>query len=167
MQAWYAVQSKVRQESVAAENLTRQQYDVYLPLIQSPKRRRGRWRDVIEPLFPSYFFVQLDLQRQNTSPIRSTRGVTGLVRFGNEAPQPVPNGLIERLKATETDSDGIIRPQPVFEPGDRVEIASGPLTGLQAVFLSSSGEERANLLLELLGRSNRVVLSRHHLVPAS
>ena len=164
MEAWYAVHSKARQEALAAEHLTRQDYHVYLPLTRSAKRTRGRWSDVIEPLFPGYLFVRLDLQRQNSAPIRSTRGVAAMVRFAGKTP-PVPEALIDRLKACETDRDGAIRQAPAFKSGDHVKIVSGPLAGLEAIFLSSSGEERALLLLELLGRSNRLTLSRHQLVP--
>jgi transcriptional antiterminator RfaH len=166
MEAWYAVHAKARQERLAVEHLTRQHYQVYLPLIRSPKRRRGKWRDVVEPLFPGYLFIRLDLQLHNTAPIRSTCGVTGLVRFGGE-PLPVPTELIERLLGAETDSQGTIRAEHLFQPGDRVEIAAGPLAGLTAIFLAPSGQERAHLLLELLGRANRVVVSQHHLVPVT
>jgi transcriptional antiterminator RfaH len=165
MEAWYAVHAKARQERVAAEHLTRQHYRVYLPLLRSPKRTRGRWRDAIEPLFPGYLFVYLDLRLHNTAPIRSTQGVTGLVRFGGQ-PRPVPADLVDRLLTAETDPEGTILQEHLFRTGDRVEIASGPLAGLKGIFLATSGQERAHLLLDLLGRSNRVVVSRHQLVRA-
>jgi transcriptional antiterminator RfaH len=165
MEAWYAVHAKARQERLAAEHLTRQHYRVYLPLLRSPKRRRGLWRDAIEPLFPGYLFIRLNLRLHNTAPIRSTHGVTGLVRFGGE-PRPVPEELVERLLTAETDPEGTILQEHLFQSGDRVEIASGPLAGLKAVFLAASGQERAHLLLDLLGRNNRVVVSRHQLVRA-
>jgi transcriptional antiterminator RfaH len=166
MEAWYAVHTKGRQERFAAEHLTRQQYENFLPLICSPKRRRGRWCEVIEPLFPGYLFVRMDLLRQNAAPIRSTRGVIGMVRFGATMP-PVPAALIDPLLAAKTDRDGVIRQTQMFEPGERVRIVSGALAGLEAIFVSLSGQERAQLLLELLGRTNRVVVSPHQLARTS
>jgi transcriptional antiterminator RfaH len=166
MEAWYVVHAKTRQERLAAEHLTRQHYHVYLPLLRTPKRRRDHWRDVIEPLFPGYLFIRVDLHLQNTAPIRSTHGVLGLVRFGGE-PKPVPIDLVEYLLAAETDPEGTIRQEHLFQSGDRVEIASGPLAGLKGIFLAASGQERAHLLLDLLGRSNRVVVSQHQLLPVS
>jgi len=165
MAAWYVLHTKARQERIAAQHLARQDFEVYTPLIRLPKRRRRRWCEVIEPLFPGYLFVHLDFKRQNTAAIRSTRGVIGLVRFGNE-PQSLPNRLVEHLMAAQTDREGAISQEHPFNSGDRVEIVSGPLAGLQAVFLAASGEERAQLLLDLLGRGNRVMVSRHHLIPA-
>jgi transcriptional antiterminator RfaH len=166
MEAWYAVHTKARQERVAAEHLGRQRYDVYLPLVRSPKRHRGRWCDVVEPLFPGYLFVRLDLHIHNAAPIRSTVGVVGLVRFGGE-PKPVPSKIMEPLLTAERDPDGAIRQEHLFQAGDRVAIASGPLAGLNGIFLAASGAERAHLLLEMLGRSNRIVVSKHQLVPAA
>jgi len=165
MEAWYAVHTRARQERVAVEHLNRQGYETYLPLIHSPKRLRGRWCEVIEPLFPRYLFIRLDVQQQNTAPIRSTRGVNGLVSFGGNL-RPVPQVLVEQLMAAQLDRDGAIRQEHLFQSGDRVEIVSGPMAGLQAIFLAPSGQERAHLLLELLGRSNQVVVSHHQLIPA-
>jgi transcriptional antiterminator RfaH len=58
-----------------------------------------------------------------------------------------------------------VRQEHLFKPGDRVEILSGPFAGLPASILAETGKERVQLLLELLGRSNRVVISRHQLAP--
>lgn len=164
MEAWYAIHAKVRQERVAAEHLTRQRYKSYLPLICAPKRTRGRWCEVTEPLFPGYLFVRMDLRRQSTAPIRSTRGVIGMVRFGATTP-PVPAALIEPLITAETDGEGAIRRTNAFKAGERVQIVSGPLAGLEAIFVSASGPERARLLLDLLGRSNRILVPSHQLAP--
>jgi transcriptional antiterminator RfaH len=164
MEAWYAVHTKARQEQLAAEQLRRQHYHVYLPLLRTPKHRRGHWRDVIEPLFPGYLFIRVNPHLQDTAPIRSTFGVIGLVRFGGE-PRPVPRGLVETLLRAETDPDGTMRQEQLFQSGDRVEIASGPLAGLKGIFLAATGQERAQLLIDLLGRSNRILVSQHQLVP--
>lgn len=165
MEAWYAIHAKARQEHLALEHLGRQHFSAYLPLIRLHRRRRGAWVQVTEPLFPGYLFVRLDPERDNTAPIRSTRGVVGLVRFGG-ALRPVPEGLVEHLLATQADPDGAISQERLFQAGDRVEIVSGPLAGLQAIFLAPTGQERAQLLLNLLGRETRVVLSKDHLVPS-
>lgn len=165
MEAWYAVRSKPRQELMAAEHLARQRYEVYLPLMRSQKRRGGRWSEVVEPLFPGYLFVRLDLEHRSALPIRSTRGAIGLVCFGG-TPRPVPDSVVESLFATPTDHTGAIRRERLFAPGDPVEVTVGRLAGLRAVFLAPTGRERALLLLDLLGRHHRVVVPERVLVPA-
>ena len=97
MPHWYAVQTKPRQEQVAVTHLERQHFEIFLPRIRAARHRRGRWQSTIEPLFPGYLFVQLEFGAQNTAPIRSTRGVIGLVRFGGE-PQPVPRTIMQALR---------------------------------------------------------------------
>lgn len=166
MEHWYAVHTKARDEMLAEENLHRQGFHTFLPRIKATRRRRGRWYQVIEPLFPGYLFIRLDPLTRDTSPIRSTRGALGLVRFGGE-PAVVPAELIEQLIAAATDEPGVVRQEYLFQPGDRVRILSGPFTGLPASIVAETGEERVQLLLELLGRTNKVLISRHQVAPAA
>jgi transcriptional antiterminator RfaH len=165
MANWYAVHTKSRQEFAAREHLERQAFQTHLPLVRVPRHRRGRWQSLAEPLFPGYLFVELNLQSQNTAPIRSTRGVVGLVRFGHKL-NPMPSGLIEELIRSQPDSESPIDPEALFKPGDTVSILDGPFAGLRAVFEAQSTQERVCVLLDLLGKSNRVSLSTHQIAPA-
>ncbi len=167
MNDWYAVFTKPRKERVACENLERQGFTAYLPRIRQPRYRRGHWMEVVEPLFPRYLFVQLRLGFDDVSPIRSTLGVTGLVRFGLE-PALVPQGLVEALRVKEDAALGLHLPeQALFRRGDPVTIVSGPFAGVQAIFEAPSGEGRVILLLDLLGRANRVRLATDQIVRAA
>jgi len=96
MKHWYAIHTKPRQEEHAAVHLRRQEFEIYLPRIKQARRFRQRWRDMIEPLFPRYLFIRLDLGNDNVAPIRSTRGVSKLVSF-NGLPATVPEPLIDAL----------------------------------------------------------------------
>ncbi len=80
--AWYLIYTKPRQERYARENLERQGYEVYLPLMKDRRRRKGRYVEIVDALFPRYLFIHLDQDTDNWSPIRSTFGVSGLVYFG-------------------------------------------------------------------------------------
>ena len=157
---WYAVCCKPRQESVAEENLARQGFRVYLPRISTRTHTRGQWRNVIEALFPRYVFVQLDPQRQNTTPIRSTRGAVGLVRFGGQA-ATVPDEVIAELFERQEKASGLhmYRP-PEFQKGERIRMVDGPLTGIDGVFSQPDGDLRVIVMLELLGKANEVKVSR-------
>ena len=165
MEHWYAVHTKARDEKLAEENLKRQGFATFLPQVKAQKRRRGRWTESIEPLFPGYLFIHLDLMQQDSSTIRSTRGALGLVRFGGY-PATVPPGLVEQLRTATASEEGVVRREHLFHPGDRVEILTGPFAGLPARILAETGKERVALLLDLLGRANKVVISRHQLAPA-
>ncbi len=164
---WYAVYTKPNGESIAEENLERQGYLVYLPRLKQARRRRGRWVGVVEPLFPRYLFVRLAMERDNIAPIRSTKGVTGLVRFGRE-PAPVPDGFVESLQAAADEESGCqVIDCTLFKKGDEIRILDGPFAGYNAVFEGANGEERVIILLNLMGRESAITVSRHQIAPAS
>ena len=163
---WFAVFSKPRREVEATEQLERQGYLAFLPRVCSRRQLRGQWRDVIEPMFPRYLFLQAVLGQDDLRPIRSTRGVIGLVRFGGE-PQPVPEAVMAELRRLCPGSDGVLELPAPLVPGARVCVLEGPFAGCEAELLSLDGERRALVLLELLGRSNTVALPLDMLAPLS
>lgn len=164
---WYAVCCKPRQEAVAEENLLRQGYRVYLPRIQNTRRRLGQWVDVVEPLFPRYLFIRVDPTLRSTAPVRSTRGAVGLVRFGGQ-PAVVPEGVIDSLVQRETPDSGLHQDnRPLFCAGEPVRLAQGPLADMEGIFVEEDGEKRVTVLLELLGKANKVRVNRDWVVQAA
>ena len=103
---WYAVCCKPRREGVAEENLLRQDFQVYLPRFRIRRRQRGQWFDTAEVLFPRYLFVRIDPLQRSITPVRSTRGVVGLVRFGGQ-PAVVPNAVMGALMRGEHAASGL------------------------------------------------------------
>lgn len=160
--SWYLVYTKPRQEKLARENLVRQGYQVYLPLIRARRRRKGAFVPVVEPMFPRYLFIHLDQETDNWGPIRSTYGVTGLVYFGFK-PASVSAGLVRNLQEHE-GADGLQQlPQVELQEGDSVRIVDGVMAGYEAIFQARTGKERVAILLELAGKSTQVNVSVHDL----
>lgn len=158
---WYTVYTKPRQERVALENLQRQSYDVYLPLMQASRKRRGKWVERIEPMFSRYLFIRLEPGTTNLASIRSTRGVTGLVQFGN-ALVPVPEDFMSLLLQTVDAETGVHTPEPkLLQEGDSIVVTDGPLANLHGIFKAADGDARAIILLKLLGTETEIA------VPAS
>lgn len=162
---WFAVFSKPRREVEAEEQLGRQGFTIFLPRVRVRRRLRGQWRDVIEPMFPRYLFLQAVVGRDDLSPIRSTRGVVGLVRFGGD-PRPVPEPLIVELQRLCEGEAGALELPTLLVPGSRVRILEGPFAGHEAELLSHDGERRALLLVELLGRLNTVSMPLDVIAPS-
>lgn len=163
---WYVVHTKVRQEQTACENLARQGFAVYLPRIKALKRIRGRQQAKLEPLFPRYIFFQPRSATHSIAPVRSTLGVMNIVRFGQEPAvmrSEVLRGIREFESRQNEASDDEISP---FQPGERVRVADGPLTGLEGL-ISDVSQERVIVLMHLLGQDTRVSLSRHQLLLAN
>ena len=151
---WYVVATKTREEEKARVNLERQGYSVFLPKLSLKKRRKGHWQVVTESLFPGYLFVALELGEDDPAPIRSTVGCIGLVRFAHVY-TPVPGELIESLQAIESEANDVEAP---FKPGDKVRFVSGPFAGIEAVFDMARGGDRAQVLLQLLGKDQRITV---------
>lgn len=164
---WYAVSCKPRQEAVAEENLLRQGYHVYLPRIQNTHHRRGQWVSMIEPLFPRYLFIRLDPALRSIAPVRSTRGVVGLVRFGGR-PAVIPEQVINAIVQREAPGSGLHQDnRPLFCAGEPIRLEEGPLTGMEGVFVEQDGEKRVIVLLELLGKANKIRINRDWVVQAA
>ena len=159
---WFAVFSKPRRETEAAEQLTRQELTIFLPQVRVRCRLRGQWRDVIEPMFPRYLFLWAVPGQDNLRPVRSTRGVVGLVRFGGVL-RPVPEPVITELQRV-CEGGALELPSPLV-PGSRVRILTGPFAGHEAELLHTDGAHRARVLLELLGQMNALAFPLDALAP--
>ncbi|HFC54192.1 MAG TPA: transcription/translation regulatory transformer protein RfaH [Gammaproteobacteria bacterium] len=167
MKRWYVIHAKPRQEDVAEENLARQGFEVYCPRIKREQIRRGRRVMVIEAMFPRYLFVCFESGQDNISSIRYTRGVSRLIRFGDELAR-VPDSVIRLLKESASDPSGMyieLLPEP--KKGDRVSIVGGAFAGLSGVFYKKSGEERVIILLNFIGKQNKVTLKREQIALAT
>jgi transcriptional antiterminator RfaH len=147
--------TRPRQEAYALAKLQEQGYHVYLPLLTTWVRRSGQWCRQHKPMFPRYAFVRPAHAGQAIGPVRSTPGVTCMVRFG-----VVLAGLADaRLAALRqvVDARNACLPQQPFAAGQHVLFASGPLAGLQGI-VSSVAAERVTVLMQLLGQDQAVVV---------
>ncbi len=145
MTDWFLIKTRSRQELRAEMHLKNQGFLVFCPHFYC---RNGRK----EVLFPGYIFLRFK-ENQPAEKIRSTRGVSHFVKFGNRIAM-VPDELIESIKLQEKSLDG----SPVFNKGQLVEFACGPFKDYQAIYLCNQGEERSMVLLNLLNASREVVV---------
>src|SRR4051812_42698922 len=136
---WYLVHTKPAAEAIAQANLERQGYDVYWPRLVRSVRVRGRWVDRTASLFPRYLFVSVICDTQNFAPVRSTVGVSAVVRFGFEY-RVVPEGVIRSLRERADPETGLHRlcDRAILKPGDGVQIVGGAFDGLDGVFQRES-----------------------------
>lgn len=155
---WYAVYTKPRQEHIAKENLERQSFEVYLPLMRASRKRRSKWVETTEPMFSRYLFIRLEPGTTNVASVRSTRGVTGLVQSGNTL-VPVPESFVSVLLQTADAETGVHMPERnLLQEGDTVVVTDGPLANLQGIFKAADGDARAIIMLKLLGTETEVAV---------
>lgn len=152
LEHWYVVHTKPRQESRAADNLLQQGFEVFLPMLAVERLQRGKLRLLEEPLFKRYLFVKFDADRSPWHVIRSTLGVSALLRTGSQLAQ-VPAEVIEQLMQHS------LAPQALFKPGDTLRVTDGPFRDLEVVFQMQDGDQRAIVLVELLNKMQKIAVS--------
>ena len=160
MYSWFAVLTKPRLEAQAHLCLSRQDYECLYPRIRRSVRTASGMVIRTESLFPRYVFIRLDPIAKSLAPVRSTRGVAGLVRFGG-VPAEVPATVIKQIKARMDADTGFVQlREPELRPGAPIRIAQGPLEGVEGIFKAPAGLERVRVLLSLMGTEREVVLPR-------
>ncbi len=149
--AWCVVQSKPHQERKVLEHLQNQGFEAWLPTIQIEKIKAGRIVSVSQPFFSRYLFVRMNIEQQDWSPIRSTQGVSQLLRQGHQL-SVVPDIYMDDLQQRMANSIQ----KAALEAGDALEITSGPFKSWVAIFQKivqmKTGEERAMAFLSILGK---------------
>lgn len=160
---WYCVQTKTRKEELVLAHLEDKELPFYRPRLRAPSRRGSR----VVPLFPGYLFVKLRDVGESVD-VRYTPGVRRLLGYGDE-PFPVDEKLIEIIRERESD-DGVIRPCQLFRfrEKEKVRLSGGAFDGLEALFQQYlPGKQRAQVLLQLLGRQVSVQVSVDQILPTS
>lgn len=144
---WYAIYTKPQCEDSVSLMLRNAGLEVLSPRIRIKKYNRGKYDQVIEPLFKSYIFACFDSDSHHHM-IRYTRGVKYIV--GKDHPIVVPQEIIDILR--EQMEGDIITPKPEnLSKGDRVVIREGPFASFYGIFQHPlPGRDRVVVLLEAL-----------------
>ncbi|MDH4395541.1 MAG: transcriptional activator RfaH [Limnobacter sp.] len=158
--SWYVVYSKPRLEACALENIQNQGFEAFCPQVRIKRRRNTGTAVVLESMFPRYLFVNLEVGVNDFSKFRSTRGCIDLVRFGG-LPKKVPDGFVEALSG-QMDSDGIldltVLAASKFAVGQKVRVAEGAFEGLLVEIAELRADDRALVLMEVMGGARKVVV---------
>lgn len=156
--SWYLLASKPRQEERAYTNLLKQGYKCFLPKILVQKVKKGSLVQIEEPLFPRYLFINLNSFDDNWSPIRSTLGVSGMVKFGSQCPV-IPDEIVAEVMNYSQKSF-----TSYFTKGEEIVVRSGPFKGQSVSFDSMDGEQRVMVFMEMCHKIHRISISLNELV---
>ena len=149
---WAVVTTHPHREKQAIDNLLRQDFVAYCPLIRKRVRHARRIRDVLRPLFPGYAFV--GSRGAQWRLIQSTLGVRALVRFGDQ-PGYIDGAFIDDLKAREIDG-AIVAASSNYKLGQNVRMVDGVFDGLIAKIIEMDEKNRLVVLMDFLNRPVRV-----------
>jgi transcriptional antiterminator RfaH len=156
--SWHVVQTRPRSENKAALHLQRQGFEVYLPRYLKRRSHARKVDFVPAPLFPQYVFVAVDLLTQRWRAVNSTVGVTRLICHG-QLPVEVACAVIDSLRLRH-DAQGFVQQhRRLLTPGQKIRVRNGAFSDFLGSFESMNDGERVAVLLDLLGRKVRVVMS--------
>ena len=148
---WVALKTKPRSEFWAAENVSRQGLEYYLPRVQVSGKSPDAER--VEPLFPTYLFVRIIDQWIF---LRSTFGVQDVVMRG-DLPATLSEAEIGWIRGLENDEGLVALPdRGRFSSGEHLRVRRGPFAELSGVCDGMKSEERVYVLLRVLGGETRV-----------
>ena len=144
---WYVVKTKPREEQVCLRELERREIETLCPMTKEFRYRRRR-QEVV-PLFPGYVFARLALS-DDYHRMRWAKGVSDIVRFGENAPPVLENAVVQFLR-DRMDENGVIDTSPELYEGQKVRFISEPLSGMVGTILKcGSGQGRIRVLMDLL-----------------
>ena len=162
---WFVARVLTHQENRAQLNLHQLGFRSFLPRLRRTIRHARKLRDTLNPLFPGYIFIVIDLSKHRWRSINGTFGVASLI-MGGEQPMPVPPGVVEAL-IVSCESHGVVRFDDGLEIGQKVRILSGPFAETLCRLAHLDDRGRVRVLLEIMGMEVAAQLDRSAIAPAA
>jgi len=159
--AWYAANTQPGQEYAVARRLKRAGHAVLLP----ETKVRRRFRRVITvtkgPLFLTYLFVSLDLERIEWSVFESTTiGLARILKIDG-SPWPISETDMARVRAHAAKRTLI-----TFDERQPVRVDAGPFAGHEGNYMGDGADNDIKIMLEILGCARVVTIPEALVVPA-
>jgi len=159
---YYALQVKTRSEEVyikrANQSFNPEQVEkthLVFPRRNMPIRKAGTVKNVLEPVFPGYIF--LEVPELDVPLYWTLRTTPGFYRFlpENRQPQPLEGRDLATLKHFMSFGNAIADKSKVrFDENDRIQVAEGPLKGLEGRIIKVDKRKgRAKVKLDMYDES--------------
>ena len=150
---WYLLQTKPHAHVMAYENLRRQGFDVFLPLIIKTTKKNYKFVETTAPLFPGYLFFGTSIETVPWKSINGTRGISKAVTLDGVF-RPLNSNIIEDLQH-RCNENGIIQRLDDIAPDDRAKIERGPFAEFICTVDHIQDDRRAWVLIDLLQQKAR------------
>ena len=152
---WLAAYTRPRHEAAVAQQLEAKGLAFLLPTFIRARRWSDRVQRVVEPLFPSYVFV--NASRGEHVRVLQTAGVINLVSVaGRPAPLRAEDVAMLRECAARPRQ---FEPHPFLSIGQKVRVTRGPFAGWEGVLANRKNSQRLVISFEHVMRSVSVDLA--------
>ena len=110
-------------------------------------------KEVVRNIFPGYLFVEMIMTDEAWYVVRNTPGVTGFIGSSGGGAKPFPVAKEEMEAILKRIGQAGLKVDVNFKVGDRVQIVSGPFSGMEGVVDSMNDQTQvATVLIILFGR---------------
>lgn len=141
---WYALHTRSRHEKKVDVRLREKGINSYLPLNTVHRRWSDRYKEIQEPLFSCYVFVNLALKDRLS--VLQTDGAVHFVSF-NGRPATIPEEQINAIKQILEKKQSVDYAN-YFTVGKKVKVVQGPLKGLQGTLINSKNNSRLVICID-------------------
>jgi transcriptional antiterminator RfaH len=157
---WYAIYTRPHHEKKIYQQLQKEGIESYLPLQTIIRQWSDRKKKVSEPLFSCYLFVHITLKDYYS--VLNTDGVVRYVTFEGKA-VIIPEKQIQLIKNLLGEELDIEEYNVKLGRGSKVEIKSGPFTGLTGELIQYANNTRVILQIEEINKALLVNIPLNYL----
>ncbi len=168
---WYVIhtfsghENKVKlalEKKVQSLGLTEQIVQVKIPTVEVPEVKDGKKRVKSKKFFPGYVLVEMDLNDETWSVVKSIQGVTNFVgAYGSAKPKPLSrdevNSLFDHMGEQKTREKASVSIN--FSVGEHIKVIDGPFNNFNGVVEEVFPDKgRLRVKVEIFGRGTPVEL---------
>src|SRR5580704_10111722 len=138
MLSWFAIHIRTYYRESVDMSLRHKGFEVFAPSYIASRGVAGREKQIPAALFPGYLFCSLDPDHR--LPVLTVPGVIRILGNGN-ALTPIPTEEIEAIRRAV--ASGLpVEPFDLLQPGEAVEVQTGPLAGIKGEGVYHKGKHR-------------------------
>lgn len=154
---WVCLFTQPLRERLAVSSLAEAGFETFLPMYRKSVLRRGKRVSLRAPLFPRYVFAR---GVNENSPVFSTYRLHGVSSFAGRTLEQslVSAAVMDAIRSRQDDGGDVVLDAILFKPGQLVKLLDGPFAGLEAVFAELDDRRRCYILLDLLGKTHRILV---------
>ena len=154
---WHAVYTRMHHERKAADRLTRQGIQTYVPVQTAMHQWSDRKKKVEVVVIPTLFFVRIPKDKQ-LQVLRDPSVSRFLTAPGEKTPAIIPICQMEQFRFIVENAKSPIEFNPdKLVAGDQVRVVKGALKGLEGTFIKQQEHCKLYIRLNLLGNVGVVI----------
>lgn len=133
--------------SKACKHLENQKFEYFAPIRSEIINAGNELKHKERLMFPGYIFVRCNFETKGLSALKSTIGLSRVVRGMGDGPGIIPDGFIEELRrVTELNAST----KTLLKKGDKVRIINGPFVGIVGEIVNADSNGRLRILFNLM-----------------